>query len=112
MDPATLNLTIHRGRDFIKDFIFLKEDGTPEDISLWEFKSEIREEKCIESPLLATFKIYRDVANGRIRLALTDQETFAIPEGTAYWDLLVTILTIDESYICGKVKVKCCPTEV
>jgi hypothetical protein len=39
MDPATLNLTIHRGLDFIKDFIFLKEDGTPEDISLWEFKS-------------------------------------------------------------------------
>jgi len=112
MEPATYNLVIYRGRDYSKDFIFTKEDGSLEDITDWEFKSEIREDNCPESALLATFTIIKDPVNARITLTLTDSESMLLVEGKAYWDLLVTINSVDESYICGKVKVKCCPTEV
>jgi len=112
MEPTSYNITIYRGRDFIKDFIFYTEEESLEDITNWDFKSEIREDNCPESELLATFTIIKDPVNARIQLQLTDSETVLIPEGKAFWDLLVTIGNIDDSYICGKVKVKCCPTEV
>jgi len=112
MVPSKHNLTIHRGRDYAIEFVFVNEDGVLIPIDNWNFKSEIREEECMESALLASFTILKDTVNSRVLLTLSDQETLAIPEGKAFWDLLVSIGNIDESYICGKVKILCCVTEV
>ena len=112
MTPTKYNLTIYRGRDYSIEFIFIDDDGVLIPIDNWNFKSEIREEECQESALLASFTIIKDTTNSKILLILTDPETLSLPEGTAYWDLLVSIGNIDESYICGKVKILCCVTEV
>ena len=112
MTPTKYNLTVYRGRDYAITFEFREKDGSIIPIDTWQFKSEMREEECPESALLATFLIETDIPNATVTLRLTDQETLAIPEGKAFWDLLVTIGDIDESYICGKVKINCCVTEV
>ena len=112
MTPTKYNLTIYRGRDYSIEFEFKNKDGTLIPIDTWSFKSEVRDEECQESSLLASFDIAVDTLNSKVTLSLSDSETLAIPEGKAFWDLLVTIGTIDESYICGKVKILCCVTEV
>jgi len=113
MTPAKHNLSIYRGRDYSVEFEFRDNEGILIPIDTWSFKSEIKDGECIESNLLATFTIAVDIPNSRVILSLTDTETLVIPENSpAFWDLLVTIGTIDESYISGKVKILCVPTEV
>ena len=112
MKPAKENLTIRRDREFAKDYTFKDAAGALVDISTWSFASQIRSTDCQEGTLLATFAIAIDTATSTIQLTLTNTETLALPAGTAYWDLLVTIGTDDQSYIEGKVKVKCSVTEV
>ena len=112
MKPAKLNLVIIRGRDFRKDFIFADDEDNLIPIDTWAFKSQIREEDCPESSLMADFTIDVFPAESRIQLKLTDQETLTMNVGKGFWDLLITIGDLDESYACGKVKIECCPTEV
>ena len=112
MIPTKYNITVFRGRDFLEDFIFYDDEENLLPIDTWVFKSEIREEECPESNLLASFTINVFPDESRISLNLTDQETLLLQEGTAYWDLLVTRGSMNESFLCGKVKIKCCVTEV
>jgi len=112
MIPTKYNLTIYRGRDYSIEFEFKDTEGNNIPIDNWNFKSQIRKEDCPESELLAEFTIAKDTSNSRVTLTLTDSETLAINEDKGYWDLLVSINNIDESYLCGKVKILCCPTEV
>jgi len=112
MKPAKENIIIRRDREFAKDFTFKTAAGALRDISTWNFAAEIRETNCESGSLLATFAIVVDTATSTISLSLSNTETKAIPEGKAYWDLLVTIGTNDQTYIEGKVTVKCSVTEV
>lgn len=112
MIPAKRNLTIRRGRDYIKDFVFQNADGELIDITTWSFVSEVRGTDCQSGTLLATFTIVVDVPTAMITLSLTDIETLAIPEGDAFWDLLVSIGDNDQSYMSGKIKSICTVTEV
>lgn len=112
MTPSKLNLTVYRGRDFTKDLQFKDSAGELLDISLWDFKSEVRATNCQSGDLLATFHITVDTSTSTIVLSLDETETLNIPEGIAYWDLLVTIGDVQETYVTGKVKALCTITRV
>lgn len=104
MTPAKVNLTIYRGRDYAKDFSFTDSDGSASDIGNWDFKAEIRSKKSQFGILFTSFTIVKDISTATISMSLTDTETLKIPEGVAYWDLLVSINGIDETYLTGKIK--------
>ena len=112
MVPAKYNLTVYRNRDFCKDFTFVDENGDLYPIDNWTFKAQIRDTNCQDGTLLAEFNILVDRDQSKITLELTDIETNLIPEGTAYWDLLVNMNSCDTNIMEGKVKVLCTVTEI
>ena len=112
MTPAKENLTIYKNRDFCKDFTFTDVNGELVPIDTWTFKAQIRDKDCTDGLLLAEFTIKVDPPNSTITLELTDTQTGKIPEGKAYWDLLVNMDNCDVSVMIGKVKVLCTVTEI
>lgn len=76
-NPATYNINICQGSDFILDLEICDDDGNPVDITSNIFQGQIR--KTISDSLLqATFTyVITDALNGKVRLSLTAAETGA-----------------------------------
>ena len=101
MIPAYENLTITRGRDFLKEFTFKERDGTLIPIDTWAFDAKIRVEDNCTSDLIATFSVSSDTATSTVSISLTDTQTSQITQESGYWDLKVTIADFSETYIYG-----------
>lgn len=104
MKPSTYNLTIYRDRDFSQTFYF-KSLGEIMDLTGYAGKAEIRENQDA-AELLAAFQVTIDSLVGSVVLSLTDTQTILLPEGAAFWDLVLTDPHGSrQNYIEGQVKV-------
>ena len=88
MNPATLDLTIYRDRDFTKTLYF-KSQGEALDLTSYTGKAEIRGGK--DAPgLIVAFQVAIDHLIGSVVLSLTDTQTILLTDDTAFWDLVLT----------------------
>lgn len=112
--PQKWNLpTIWRGRDWDYTFLFRQgdADSDPLDLTGWTARMELRDGKSVmpgDAPLIqeATVEIAAPTT-GRIYCSLTDTQTAAIVQDTAYYDVLLTDTEDwDHHPVYGKVKIK------
>ena len=88
MEPAILNLTIYRDRDFSKTLYF-KSLGVAMDLTGYTGKAEIRENKD-DANLIVALQVTIDPLIGSIVISLTDTQTILLPVGVLAWDLVLT----------------------
>lgn len=106
-DPGTLNLSLHRDRDFQETILFTdKETGNPLNFSGWTGKAQIKDGK-VSGTLLEEFAVNIFGDQGKVVITLTDTETLAIalgPGEEAFWDLALTDGSgVRRPYLEGKV---------
>lgn len=107
--PARWNITVRKGRDFVEQYDFQNDDGTPMDLTGYTVKAEMREAPSLDSPLIVAFSVSIPTpANGQVTLSLTDIQTAALGSySKAYYDIMLTDPSgIDETYVEGTVAIK------
>lgn len=99
----TVNIDTRQGRNFIKDIIFYENKTTDVlyDITDHTFKAEVRAAQESTSTLFATIAIEIFFVESRIRLTMIPAVTLEIPIGEAFWDLLVTVDGVSQSWFEG-----------
>jgi hypothetical protein len=105
MNPASLDLTIYRDRDFSKTLYF-KTQGEAMDLTGYTGKAEIRIGQDTDA-LIVAFHVDITPLIGSIVLSLTDTQTILLKDDTAYWDLVLTDPHgLRQSFVEGMVIVK------
>lgn len=108
-DPAIINLTIEKGRDFLLLLPIEDNDGIPFDPTGWQVRSQIRERQDRGSPLIAELQAsFVETFDGptrartEIRLFLADSATAAPRADAGAYDIKLTSPSgLDESYVVG-----------
>ncbi len=88
MTPATLNLKIYHGITFGPVVITCSDDDeVAVDLTNWLVYAEARID--FRTPMFDLAPTVTDATAGEITLALTDEQTAALPVGNFRWDLIL-----------------------
>ena len=105
MAVGHVDLTIHRGTDFLSDFDFSDTAGDALDLSASTIVAKLRTEPNSTSTAISFDTSGSILADGRIQLKLTDTQTLALTEGVYYWDIMKTLSSDTEKLMTGRMTV-------
>lgn len=86
--PARHDLHCYKGQTYEQNLYF-KSKGQPVDLTGVTAKAQIRPAENSET-LTAAFAVTVTGADGKVSLALTDEQTAALRDGVYFWDLQIS----------------------
>lgn len=103
--PGKYDLDLVAGDSFSQGFV-IETDGTPVDMTGWEWAAQIRDGYYPDGELVATAAVSVDLGTSTVTLSLTPAQTQIPPFRSLVWDMQATVGGDVQTWLAGRVNVK------